>query len=67
MQTLRTQLQIARLVLMKSRVKESLAQRDKPSPKVFDAATALQVIDFIRALDLLPNAIDGEPTALRTH
>jgi hypothetical protein len=58
MQTLRTQLQVARLVLMKRRAAKPWAERNKPSTKEFCAASALQVIDLLRALDSMPQAID---------
>jgi len=67
MQTLRTQLQVARLVLMKRRAAKSWAKREQPSAPAFDASLALSMIDLIRAIDSMPNAIECDPTALRTH
>lgn len=58
MQTLRTQMQVARLVRIKRRVDESWLKRSKPRPKELCAASALQVIDLLRALDSMPQAID---------
>jgi len=45
MQTLRTQLQFARIKLIKRRVAQSWSKRSKPSDKEFCAASALQVIE----------------------
>jgi len=58
MQTLRTQLQAARLKLIKRRAAKSWAERNTPSEKEFCVSSALQVIDLLRALESMPQAID---------
>jgi hypothetical protein len=67
MQTLRTQLQAARLVLMKRRAAKYWAKREQPSAPAFDASLTLTMIDLLRLLHSLPNAIEGELAALRMH